>query len=141
MRTSVRNLLLAVASLCAAGPGLQAQSFNYVADVPFNFHAANQDLKPGKYSVRRSVGSNVEWMREVDGRTHIAVASGPLSMEKPGAARLVFRHRGGQYYLAEIWNWEGKGTVVPQSKEEKSIHETMAANRSQDVTVYLASLK
>ncbi len=140
MRTNLGSLILAVGSLCM-GAGLNAQSFKYVADVPFGFHAANADLKPGKYTIEKPFSSNVEWISAVNGSPRLAVASGPEALTKPGKARLVFRQRGNEYYLAEIWNAEGRGTIVPRSKAEKSIHETMAFNGHDTVTVYLASLR
>ena len=143
MKMILINTLLAVASLSVAGPALNAQtSFRYVADVPFSFHAANTELQPGKYIVARTIGSSVDWIRSAEGAAQLAICSGPQSLEqKAGKPHLVFRRHGYNYYLAQIWNSEGKGTTVPRSKEEMSIRETMALNGHDVVTVYLASVR
>jgi hypothetical protein len=55
--------------------------------------------------------------------------------------RLVFHRYGNEYFLAEIWNGEGTGTRLVPTKAERDAMETVAANRADEVTVVMASLR
>lgn len=140
MTRNMRNRLVALAAVCLTATGLKAESFKYVANVPFSFHAANTEMKAGKYIVNKQYGSSVEWIQSESGSIHRAVANGPTLCQKPGAPHLVFRRHGDDYVLAEIWSADGTGSRVIPWKGENPHRDSKASNGPDVVTVYLASL-
>jgi hypothetical protein len=99
------------------------------ADIPFEFHVPGGNLPAGSYEIRTGMGPDgrlAQLYNTVAKKSHLVMFTGrtygpPNSTSSP--ARLVFRHSGLQYSLAEMWRGTpGDGFWLAQprpSREEK----------------------
>ena len=103
------------------------------AYVPFAFEAGNRTLPAGRYQIEFvETGSGVlEKIRQTDGgQQQVLVSAVPLDPTSVSAARLVFQRYGNHYTLAQIWDGDGRGQKLAESKRER---EAASAARSVDV--------
>lgn len=141
MKNLATKLFLTFAAVCVWGSALNAQSYQITANIPFAFHAGKTSLPAGRYVAQKPFETQVQSLVGPNGRS-IAVAIGnPWTDSKKQEPRLVFHRYGHEDFLAEIWNGEGTGTRLQPSKAERQEQETEAANRPEEVTVIMASLR
>ena len=112
-----------------AGASVQAQTASRVeVNIPFEFSAGNETLKPGIYAIKRMAGNLVVLQNVADKSTAILNAPVTLSSTDPEAVeRLVFNRHGDQYLLAQIWLTADTGRQL--LKEEKNKQVEIALNR------------
>jgi hypothetical protein len=120
-RNRIGTVSLLALSLVFTRNGAYAQSAAR-AEVPFAFNVGGTHLPAGMYKVKRAdfdskfiVFSNVS--------TGDTVLS-PFEQETPGRVnnKLIFHHRGNQYFLAEVWRGErSPGMAVPATKAELQV--------------------
>ena len=112
-----------------AGASVQAQTAARVeVNIPFEFSAGNETLKPGIYAIKRMAGNLVVLQNVADKSTAILNAPVTLSSTDPEAVeRLVFNRHGDQYLLAQIWLTADTGRQL--LKEEKNKQVEIALNR------------
>lgn len=78
-----------------------AQNRTEVADVPFTFHAAQQTLMAGKYTVAEQTSSGIIRLSDADGHS-IYVAMYPGKASNPAQPKLTFVRDGGEYVLEGV---------------------------------------
>lgn len=140
MRHLTTKFLVAVGAICLWGSALSAQSYQLGAKIPFDFHVGSKSLPAGSYVAEQQSGSQVQWMVPKDGRRIVVATLSPLT-DTGNQPRLVFHRVANEYFLSEIWNGQGTGTRLTVSPAEKAATEAVAANRAEDVTVLMASLR
>ena len=123
-----------------------AQSDDKVeVNVPFDFHAGETELPAGTHDIT-FIAPRVMKLSSTDGQINIllqvpqrADAQGGVG----GAARLVFRRYGQQYFLAEVWTGADYGRGLYMSDSERNlIKELKRGKRSaaQPLKVKVAAL-
>lgn len=106
------SLLLTTTSAFAQAPAR--------AYVPFAFNVGTKHLPAGTYEIKRAdFDSNFVMVSNRNtGETVLSL----FQRETPAhvSHKLIFRHRGNQYFLAEIWGGEGSvGMAMPATKAER----------------------
>ena len=105
---------------------------NLEADIPFQFHAGNTELPPGKYVIHMLDNSDLTMMEisSADGRMSalLDVREAEANSE-PTRDELIFNKYGNRYFLAKLFEQgSSSGSQVTESRYEKRIsHETMDA--------------
>src|ERR1700730_9014508 len=102
-------------------------------NIPFQFHAGNAKLPPGKYVIHRLDDSNLTVMEisSADGSTSaLFEVQAAEASSAPAKSELVFNKYGNRYFLAK-WCDEGNpsGSQVAESRYEKKI--SQAAEEAQ----------
>jgi len=120
-RNRIGNLSLWALSLLLATTGAFAQS-PARADVPFAFNVGTKHLPAGAYEIKRAdFDSNFVMVSNRNtGETVLSL----FQREIPShvSRKLIFHHRGNQYFLAEIWGGEGNaGMAMPATKAERQV--------------------
>jgi hypothetical protein len=102
-------------------------------DVPFQFHAGNTELPPGKYSIRTLDMSDLSFM-EITSADHSTSALFEVhetdASSAPAKSELIFNKYGNRYFLAKLFE-EGNpsGSDVVESNDEKKL--SQAATEAQ----------
>lgn len=108
--------------LIAACLGLQAQTINMHANIPFNFQVGQRTFSAGDYTFHHSAGVLV--VRE-QGGDQTANISFTVSMSRPRAASdgaLKFNRYGDYYFLEQLWEpGSQEGQAVLRSAREREI--------------------
>jgi len=110
------------------------------ANVPFAFKVGSAQLPAGTYVIN-TVGASAIQVR--NGQTSASALSLVRSeYQRDSAAKLVFHHMAGQYFLAEIWRGAGTNCmVIAPSQEEKSLEKELrlatGQSKSEDVLIAL----
>jgi hypothetical protein len=120
-RNRIGNISLLALSLLSATTGAFAQS-PARADVPFGFNVGTKHLPAGTYEIKRAdFDTNFVMVSNRDtGETVLSL----FQRELPGRVshKLIFHHRGRQYFLAEIWGGNGNaGMAMPAAKAERQV--------------------
>ena len=94
-------------------------------DVPFQFHAGNSKLPPGKYFIHVLDNSDLNIMEisSADGATSaLFEVRGAEANSAPAKSELIFNKYGNRYFPAKLFD-EGNpsGSVVLESRYEKRI--------------------
>jgi hypothetical protein len=102
-------------------------------NIPFQFHAGNSTLPPGKYFIRMLDDSNLTVMEisSADGSTSaLFYVQAEEANSSPAKSELIFNKYGDHYFLAKLFD-EGNpsGSQVPESRYEKKI--SQAAEQAQ----------
>ena len=98
------------------------------ANIPFQFHAGNTKLPPGKYVIRMLEASDLTVMeiRSADGTTSalFEVLQSDAN-SRPAKSELIFNKYGNRYFLRKLFD-EGNpsGSQVVESRYEKRISQT-----------------
>jgi hypothetical protein len=114
------SAVLLVSLGAVAGTGLEAQTFNLHAVVPFAWQINGHQLNAGDYQITKNGASPVVTMRNNKG-------GGGMFLQVSGGARpntatrLVFHRYGEQYFLAAIVGTDGIVSSVPVSKAERAV--------------------
>jgi len=92
------------------------------ADVPFAFNIGTTHLPAGAYKIKRAdFDTNFIMVSNVNtGDTVLSL----FQLETPShvSQKLIFHHRGNQYFLAEVWGSEGhSGMAMPATKAERQV--------------------
>lgn len=103
---------------------------NLEVDIPFQFHAGNVKLPPGKYTVHMLENTDLTVMEitSVDNSTSALFEVGRAQVNSaPAKSELVFNKYGNRYFLAKVFD-EGNptGSEVLESRYEKRISEAAA---------------
>jgi hypothetical protein len=135
----IGNISLLALSLLFTTNGAFAQS-PARADVPFAFSVGTKHLPAGTYEIKRADFDSkiVMVSNRYTGETVLSL----YRRENPGHVRnkLIFHHRGNQYFLSEIWGGEGSaGMAMPATKAEPVVE--VASNPSFSDTEVLIALK
>jgi len=103
---------------------------NLEADIPFQFHAGNTELPPGKYIIHVLDSSDLTIMEisSADGKmsalfdVHEAEAN-----STPARDELIFNKYGNRYFLAKLFDESNPdGSAVIESRYEKRVDKTTA---------------
>ena len=100
-------------------------------DVPFQFHAGNSKLPPGKYFIHVLDNSDLNIMEisSADGATSaLFEVRGAEANSAPAKSELIFNKYGNRYFLAKLFD-EGNpsGSVVLESRYEKGVQSAAEA--------------
>src|SRR6267378_4068060 len=95
------------------------------ANIPFQFHAGNTKLPPGKYVIHALDNTDLGVMEitSADGSTSaLFEVHGAEANSAPAKTELIFNKYGNRYFLAKLFD-EGNpnGSEVPKSRYEKRI--------------------
>ncbi len=127
MKRNLGIVSLVALSLVIANNGAYAQT-PARADVPFAFNVGTAHLPAGLYKIKRADFDNKFIMlSNVDTGDTVLSA---FQRETPSHVnhKLIFHHRGNQYFLAEIWGGErNAGMAVPATKAEQQVEVASAA--------------
>jgi hypothetical protein len=115
----ITSAVLLVSLGAAAGTGLEAQTLNLHAVVPFAWQINGHQLNPGDYQITKNGGSPVVTMR--NNNSGVAMFLQVSGGGRNTASRLVFHRYGEQYFLAEIAGTDGVISRVPVSKAERAV--------------------
>ena len=96
--------------------------------VPFEFTVGDKALPAGNYTVASiTLGSDAILVRSIEGKDSAA----RLTMQAEGEsdhAKLVFHRYGQRYFLAEVWNGEGRsGRRLAQCRKERAIQKELSS--------------
>jgi hypothetical protein len=120
-RNPIGSLSLVALSLLFTTIGAHAQTAAR-AYVPFAFNVGTTHLPAGTYKIKRAdLETNFIMVSNVNtGATVLSL----FQRETPShvSHKLIFHHRGNQYFLAEIWGGEGNaGMAMPVTKAERQV--------------------
>lgn len=120
-RNRIGTVSLLALSLLITRNGAYAQSAAR-ADVPFSFNVGSTHLPAGMYKVKRAdFDTNFIMVSNVNtGDTVLSL----FQRETPSRVnrKLVFHHRGNQYFLAEVWGADGsRGMAMPTTRAEQQV--------------------
>jgi hypothetical protein len=106
-----------------AGASVQAQTASRVeVNIPFEFSAGQESLKPGVYAIKRMTGNLVVLQNVADRSAAILNAPITLSSTDPEAVeRLVFNKHEDRYSLAQIWLTADSGRQLLQENRNKRV--------------------
>ena len=109
-------------------------------NVPFQFHAGDAKLPPGKYVIRMLDDSDLKVMEisSADGTTSALFGVQPTQANSaPAKTELIFNKYGNRYFLAKVFD-EGNpdGSQVAESRYEKRISRTAAAEAQTHVPAH-----
>src|SRR5262245_33430946 len=89
------------------------------ANIPFDFIVGGKEFKAGRYSVSRAVATTLI-LRNADNDVVANFMTNDVTDKSESKARLVFRHYGNQYFLAQIYDGQsGLGAELQKSKSER----------------------
>jgi len=102
---------------------------NLEVDIPFQFHAGNAKLPPGKYTIHLLENTDLTVMEitSVDNSTSALFEVGRTrASSTPAKSELIFNKYGNRYFLAKMFD-EGNptGSQVLESRYEKRISEVV----------------
>jgi len=103
---------------------------NLEVNIPFQFHAGNAKLPPGKYIVRMLDNSDLTIMEisSLDGSTSaLFQVQDAEANSTPAKSELIFNKYGNRYFLAKVFD-EGNanGSEVSKSTYEKKVSQATA---------------
>ena len=118
--TRIYIALGVLASLCS---GLQAQTRNLSAKIPFDFQIGSVHMPAGDYRLEYAPSANVLWLHESKTRTSAAVMTVPVSQKSVSEdAVITFNRYGDEYFFAGVWGPQAtRGSIVPKSPREKEL--------------------
>jgi len=103
-------------------------------NIPFQFHAGNTKLPPGKYVIRMLDDSDLTVMEitSADGTTSaLFEVQQAEANSTPAKSELIFNKYGNRYFLAQLFD-EGNpsGSRVPKSRYEQKISQASAESQA-----------
>jgi hypothetical protein len=119
-RNSIATTSLVVLSLLLTAAGAYAQSAGR-ATVPFAFKVGTAQVPAGTYTVEKDSDTHSIMIRNVKtGAAVLAFGTPQSPSQKTG--KLIFRHVGSQYSLAEIWGEAGSvGMAISAPKRDREL--------------------
>jgi hypothetical protein len=131
----LRQLLLSFVALIFAvtihPSKAHAQIVGYLeVTIPFQFHAGDAKLPPGKYTIRPLDNTDLKLMEisSADGSTSaLFEVRDAEANSTPPKSELIFNKYGNRYFLAKLFD-EGNpnGSTVEESRYEKKVSEATA---------------
>jgi hypothetical protein len=136
-RNLIGTVSLVALSLLITNNGAYAQTAAR-ADVPFAFNVGNTHMPAGTYKVKRAdFDSNFIVVSNLStGDTVLSL----FQRETPSHLnhKLIFHHRGNQYFLAEIWGGESNaGMAMPPTKAEREVEVASNPAPTQNIEIAL----
>jgi|HubBroStandDraft_6_1064221.scaffolds.fasta_scaffold131395_2 hypothetical protein len=120
---SLKQLLVLTVFSALAGLGLNAQTVNLKASIPFDFHAGEKVIPAGEYQIHG--GGSLFRVHPVDGNKPITAFLTFAAMRDGlnlGEPRLTFKRYGNAYYLRAIWNGDStNGRELVKEAGEKEL--------------------
>jgi hypothetical protein len=95
-----------------------------VSTIPFDFIIGNQTFPAGKYSIGRSPNDALGGpllIRSAEGKTSAFFFPTKGESAQHDEAKLVFRHKGDKYFLAEIVGADEVYTVGPDIRHQRPV--------------------
>jgi len=132
-------LAAAVCALTMGAVGTRAQQPLVNVSVPFEFHVGRKTLPAGKYAVMGGIfagqNSQVLIVQKEEGHkgAFAQVRPGEVTDLK-GSPRLVFHQLRGSYFLAQVWDANGRGRQLIVTPEE-----TQLARKNQPTELAVAA--
>jgi hypothetical protein len=120
-RNLIGTVSLVALSLLFTNNGAYAQTAAR-ADVPFAFNVGTTHLPAGTYKIKRAdFDTNFIMVSNLNtGDTVLSLFQRETSIHV--SQKLIFHHRGNQYFLAEIWGGDGNaGMAMPATKAERQV--------------------
>jgi hypothetical protein len=136
-RNPIGTVSLVALSLLFTNTGAHAQTAAR-ANVPFAFNVGTTHLPAGTYKIKRAdFDSSFIMVSNINtGDTVLSL----FQRETPSqiSHKLIFHHRGNQYFLAEIWGGEGSaGMAVPPTKAERQVEVASSPAPTQNIEIAL----
>lgn len=132
--TRIYIALGVLASMCL---GLQAQTRNMSAKIPFDFQIGKIQMPAGDYRLEYAPSAKVLWLHEA--KTHKSAALMTIPVSQKSASEngvLKFNRYGDEYFFAGVWGPQAMvGGAVPKSPREKEL--ASGARRSEPTIVAL----
>ncbi|MGA7856042.1 MAG: hypothetical protein WCA15_22165 [Candidatus Acidiferrales bacterium] len=112
------------------------------AKVPFAFQAGSKMMPAGKYQVQRAFmhATSTQLIRNTDSSVYTFVLTNGIgSSDKDPNPRLIFHcyNNEDECFLSEIWNGNGQGMKLLESRREKELSRAAAENELAVVSVPL----
>ena len=120
MKTLSRITGMLALALFATQAG-QAQE-PILANIPFAFTVGNMTLPAGEYRVEKLRDSSPALLiQRTDRGASMIVITSAVEVNAPQAqTKLIFNHRGKQYFLSQVWTaGNARGRELPNSRKEK----------------------
>jgi hypothetical protein len=135
-RNLIGTVSLVALSLLFTNTGAHAQTAAR-ANVPFAFNVGTTHMPSGTYKIKRAdFETNFIMVSNLNtGDTVLSL----FQRETPShvTPKLIFHHRGNQYFLAEIWGGEGNaGMAMPATKAERQV-EVAGTPATQNIEIAL----
>ena len=103
---------------------------NLEADIPFQFHAGNTELPPGKYIIHVLDDSDLTIMEIISADGKMSTLFDVRDAETksaPAGNELIFNRYGNRYFLAKLFDESNpSGSAVIESRYEKRIDKATA---------------
>jgi hypothetical protein len=118
--------------------GLQAQTVDMRATIPFDFNIGQTSMPAGDYEIHGH--GTMVLLRRVDAgkpANAFVATTGGESANRDGTPRLTFHHYGGEYFLSAIWDPSSGGRLVPQTGHELEV--AKRAGAAMEATVIATS--
>jgi hypothetical protein len=137
MKNVLTNLMASAVLLFTIGSGLEAQTIQLHAAVPFAWHVNGRQMQAGNYEISRDASSPVLLIQD---RTNGRGAYVMTIPETTGnsASRLVFHRYGNRYFLAEVVAPGVTVGTLPISRDEK---EAMKSERPREVATVFVDIR
>ena len=120
----MKRLILATGLFAAiACSGLQAQTMNMRASIPFDFRVGTTVLPSGEYLIHHRA-NGVLFVADAQGKHAINVITigGDHADTPAGKGILQFTRYGEDYYLAKVWTSESNvARALPKSRRETEL--------------------
>ncbi|MGC2660003.1 MAG: hypothetical protein WA324_18755 [Bryobacteraceae bacterium] len=122
-KISMMLLKVAAFSALSMGFGLAQSGDRLNVSIPFDFTVGKTMLPAGDYTIDRTFGSPLVFIRDSQYHVKAAAISMPeYSTGKPSDSKVVFRVHGGRHYLASTWSSaSGAGREFLQTPAERKV--------------------
>ena len=120
----MKYLIALFLTLAGLGSTFARAQDTAVSTVPFDFIIGNKTFPAGKYSIARAPNDTFGGtllIRSEDGKTSAFFLPTTEESAQSDEARLVFRHEGDKYFLAEIVGAEEVYTVAPNLGHQRPV--------------------
>src|SRR5215471_1777175 len=134
-------LLVLTGSMAVAAQAQTSGRKQWVANIPFQFNAADATLPAGKYTIAQVNPASDRTVMEVrakDGSRAAMLQMSSIIGNPTKQTSLVFHRYGDKYFLAQAWiHGESEGLNSPRSRSERAAQREMAARNLGMATVAL----
>lgn len=119
---SLQNFALAVFLAALACTGLEAQTVDLRATIPFDFHAGDKLMSAGEYLIHEQDSCVILHRLDGDRPANIVLMTIGAGGRDPQDAHLDFNRYGSEYFLRTIWDsLSQNGRQVPQTARQKEL--------------------
>src|SRR6266481_3377345 len=134
----MKRLILATGLFAAiACSGLQAQTMDMRASIPFDFRVGTTVLPSGEYMIHHRAGGVLS-IADMQGKhsTNVLTVGGDHA-DRPGAQGILqFTRYGEDYYLAKVWTSDsGVARALPKSKRETELAKRVGLTETATVSL------